>query len=333
MDIRLLTTAPELAAYDAWVSAHAEGSLWQSLAWKRFQEARKREVRVYAAMEGDRIVASALVVIDRTAGGYSTWDIPRGPLAEDRGQRTGSGELLHHIVADAKADRCFALYLSPLSALPSDFRLLTSDSPRHEQPEATRIVDLTLTEEDLLKQMHQKGRYNIKVAEKNGVRVELSQDVAAYATLARETAKRDGFTVPSQAHFEAFLRTVEGSFLLLAYAGTLETHPSPIAGLIGVVWETTGIYYYGASSYEHRALMAPYLLQWEAMKHCKAQGCERYDLLGVAPPGAPENHPWQGISGFKEKFGGETVTYPPERQTILRPLVYALLRLKRRLAG
>ena len=107
----------------------------------------------------------------------------------------------------------------------------------------------------------------------------------------------------------------------------------PIAGLIGVIWEKTGIYYYGASSYEHRALMAPYLLQWEAMKYCKAQGCTQYDLLGIAPPDAGTDHPWQGISGFKEKFGGKVVMYPPEQMMVLRPVMQKLLTLKRKLLG
>jgi lipid II:glycine glycyltransferase (peptidoglycan interpeptide bridge formation enzyme) len=102
---------------------------------------------------------------------------------------------------------------------------------------------------------------------------------------------------------------------------------------MGVIWGNTGIYYYGASDYEHRALMAPYLLQWKAMKQCKEAGCTRYDLLGIAPPDAPEDHPWQGISRFKEKFGGEIITYPPERQIILRKLAHAGLRLKRKVMG
>ena len=240
-----------------------------------------------------------------------------------------SRELLEKIVKDAKDDKCFALYLSPLSKL--EARSLKLDaSPRHEQPEATRIVDLTLPEEDILKQMHQKGRYNIKVAEKNGVRVEHSEDAGLFAALMADTAARDGFTASSKAHYETFLREIEGSFLLLAYAAE---NPKPIAGYIGVRHGKTGIYYYGASDYEHRALMAPYLLQWHAMKHCKAQGCARYDLLGVAPPEAPKDHPWQGISSFKEKFGGEIITYPHEERIVLRPFVASALALKRKLLG
>ena len=106
---------------------------------------------------------------------------------------------------------------------------------------------------------------------------------------------------------------------------------SPIAGLLGVNWNKAGIYYYGASSYAHRASMAPYALQWETMRFCKANGCETYDLLGVTPSNAPSDHVWSGITNFKEKFGGTLVTYLPEQQIILRPTVNKLLNLKRKL--
>jgi len=95
MLIRVLSQETDLATYDAWVKRHPQGSLWQSLEWKRFQEALGREMRVYAAMEGQEIQASALVVIDRTAFGLTTWDVPRGPLGEwpeisGQNQRTNS---------------------------------------------------------------------------------------------------------------------------------------------------------------------------------------------------------------------------------------------------
>jgi lipid II:glycine glycyltransferase (peptidoglycan interpeptide bridge formation enzyme) len=102
-----------------------------------------------------------------------------------------------------------------------------------------------------------------------------------------------------------------------------------------------GIYYYGASDERHRALMAPYLLQWKAMQHCRANGCTHYDLLGVAPhstgsgqaSGSDEKHAWAGITNFKEKFGGAFVAYPPEQQIVLRPMTWRLLSLKRKLLG
>ncbi len=213
-------------------------------------------------------------------------------------------------------------------------------------PEATRMIDLTLNDDDLLAQMKPKGRYNIRLAEKHGVRVVQSDDVEAYAALAKETWARDGFRGPKRG-YETFLKDLPGSFLLLAFP-PLDTKKTPsdghfdvssgqkdlkpIAGLLGVVCGSVGIYYYGASTDRHRELMAPYLLQWEAMKHCRSHGCIAYDLFGIAPEGVV-NHPWAGVSDFKAKFGGKVLNYPPEREIILRPGVRTLLTIKRKLLG
>lgn len=334
MDIRLLSSPDDLALYEAWVQTHPQGTLWQSLSWKRYQEALGRETRVYGALEGSKIVASALVIIDKTTFGLSTWDMPRGPLGPHgmeneqtaNGKRTmQSHQLLQRILQDAKKDRCFALYLSPVQEL-SAFHFPFSISPRHEQPEATRILDLTLSEDQILAQMHQKGRYNIKVAERHGVTVEESQDIDAFYTLLQSTADRDGFQVGPRKRYEKFLKELPGSFLLIALVDG-----SPIAGLLGITCRSTTYYYYGASSYTHRALMAPYLLQWKAMKRAKALGCTQYDLLGISPLDAPSDHPWVQISAFKEKFGGAVVTYPPEQRIVLKPLISVLLNIKRRI--
>lgn len=345
MDVRLLTTVPDLRAYEEWLAHHPDATLWQSPAWKAYQESLGRRTRLYGAVEEGKIRASALVIVDTTAAGLCVWDIPRGPLIAISDERLAvsdehraiSERLLEAIIRDARHERCLCLYLSPVLSLPAS-RYPLAASPRHEQPEATRMIDLSESEEGILAQMHQKGRYNIKVADKNGVRVEESRDTAAFARLMAETAARDGFRGPSQRQFEAFLHGVPGSFLLLAYgpsAGSSSVDPGnasqPIGGLIGAQWKNCGIYYYGASDYEQRALMAPYALQWAAMRLCRERGCVRYDLLGVAPPDAPADHPWQGISGFKEKFGGAVITYPAEQRIVLKPVLATLLAMKRKI--
>jgi len=349
METRRLTSPEGLHGYDTWVRRHPAGSLWQSLAWKKYQEALGRETRIYALMEGQHIVASALVVIDRTLFGFSTWDIPRGPIW-DLGLRTEDlGHFLETIIADAKNSHCLSLFISPITTLPPTPYPLRPSS-RHEQPSATRVIDLMVHEEEILKQMKPKGRYNITVADRHGITVRESQDISAFMALLKKTGHRDNFTIHSQHYYKAFLRELPDSFLLLAFSSQTPTPvPSPtgggvprrggvgdelpIAGLLGVHWGSRAYYYYGASDHTHRALMAPYALQWAAMRRAKAAGIRTYDLLGIAPPDAAENHPWQGVSAFKEKFGGTVVTYPPEQEIVLRPVAKGLLQWKRILLG
>lgn len=337
--VHTIGTPAELAAYEAWIQTHPHGSLWQSLAWKKYQEALGREVRIY--VYGD-FEATALVVIDETSLGFSTWDIPRGPLWRDTRHETLDLRILSHIAEEAQNKRCVTLYFSPPVSCPLHPTTYTlQPSTRSEQPECTRIIDLTKSDEEILSGMHQKGRYNIHLAERHGVGVEriekLSKpDILDFALdslyrLILETGRRDSFTPLPKAHYEAFLKHLEGSFLLLAYSPS--PAPSPIAGLMGVVWRNVGYFYYGASNYTHRHLMAPYLLQWEAMKLCKELTCTTYDLLGVCVDAASSTHPWRGISTFKEKFGGSLTVYPKEQEMLLRPMAATLLKLKRRVVG
>lgn len=320
--VRLL----ESAERDAWakhVHTCAGATLWQSPAWAAYQEALGRTVRVHVAEEDGVVTGSAMVAIDETAGGFSTWDIPRGPIGAHR------EAILEHILHDAKKGKCLAVFCSPPLPLATPYG---APSRRHEQPEATRILNLTLDDNALLAQMKPKGRYNISVARRFAIDVQPSTDIDAFHALLAVTGGRDGFAIGPKARYRTFLEEVPGAFLLLAYH-TSESVTVPVSGLLGAVDGQTGIYYYGASSYAHRQLMAPYLLQWEAMQHCKAQGCTRYDLLGVAPPDASSEHPWAGITNFKEKFGGDLVTYPRERCITLRPFVWWALQMKRKLLG
>jgi len=308
-------------------------SLWQSLAYREYAEALGKETRLYALTEeGAEVpIATALVIIDRTSLRLTVWEIPRGPLGEER------EALLEHLIAAARSERALVIFSSPPEPLNigrGTACALLHPSGRTIHGEATRIVDLARSEEEILAQMKPKGRYNISVAQKHGVTVEQSQDIDAFYGLVKETTHRDKFTAPPLEHYRTFLTRLAGSFLLLAFPPpSPNPNPNPIAGLLGVCWNQQGIYYYGASQYAHRAVMAPYLLQWEAIRLCKHRGCTSYDLLGIAPAGASANHPWQGISSFKEKFGGTVRTYPPEQAAILRPWTERMLRWKRRMVG
>lgn len=313
--VRILTPAEETTY------APNGATLWQSRAWAHYQRSLGREVRIYAGGG-----ASALVVIDRTAGGFSTWDLPRGPLWTHEKDLSA---LLEAIIPDAKNNRCIELTLSAVTPLPAHGLPFTV-SARHVQPQATRVLDIGITEDVILSGMHQKGRYNISVARKSGVSVRQgsSEDLDAFYALLKATGGRDGFTIAQQSHYARFLSDLGGSFLLIA-----EHEGKAIGGLLGVIHGTTGIYYYGASSYAHRSLMAPYLLQWEAIRRAKSAGCTHYDLLGVSPENAPYEDPWRGITDFKRKFGGAVISYPPEQTLVLRPTVKMLLGWKRRILG
>lgn len=322
MSLRLLTSTEDLAAYGAWLQEHPKRSLWQSPEWKHYQESLGKDVRVYV-WENGGIHCAGLAVIDTTALGLSTWDFPYGPLWDESVSVADAEKFMREIAALAAKEKCMTLHMScPVS----DFSV-GSPSGRTVYPEASRIVDLAQSEEEILADMKPKGRYNIKVAQKHGIEVRESKDIEAFVALHADTAERDAFTTPVAHTYRHFLQDLDGSFLLFAYAPGIH---DPIAGLLGVLWDDRAIYYYGASAHAYRTYMAPYALQWETLRFCKQRGAISYDLFGVTPHNT-SHHPWAGVTAFKEKFGGQYREFPPERMLVLKPAMHHLLNLKRKI--
>ena len=183
---------------------------------------------------------------------------------------------------------------------------------RHFLEPYTRIIDLMLSEDDILRGMHEKWRYNIRLAEKRGVSFywtdidESSLDI--WMNLLSDTTNRDGFAHNSRAYYEAFLSQKD---IVKLWFCTYEGRA--IAAGVFVYYRDTAIYYYGASTSdpEYRKHMAPYLLQWKALQEAKNRGCTRYDFLGITWPGESESH-LEGVTAFKEKFGWEIVELGPK---------------------
>ena len=203
----------------------------------------------------------------------------------------------------------------------------------------TRVLDLTIAEDEILAQMHEKWRYNIRTAIKKGVVVERAdptrENIDIWMQLFSDTLIRDGFAGNSREYYEIFIQRLEKTNQWWLYFARFEGRV--IAAGIFVFAPGRAIYYYGASSSDpsDRRVFGSYLLQWEAIRIAKAHGIRVYDYLGISPPDA--NDALAGVSFFKSRFGGKVVTLPAK---MLYPLswkysVFAVLQkiknlLKRR---
>ena len=65
---------------------------------------------------------------------------------------------------------------------------------------------------------------------------------------------------------------------------TIYDGSSPLATAILVGCGDVFTYLFGASDYEYRNLMAPYLVQWEGIQLGKKLGYKFYDFWGITPP-------------------------------------------------
>jgi lipid II:glycine glycyltransferase (peptidoglycan interpeptide bridge formation enzyme) len=194
-------------------------------------------------------------------------------------------------------------------------------SPEQIQFRNTVELDLTESEEALLAGMKPKTRYNIRLAERKGIRVREGTvaDLPVMAAMYAETAARDQFTIrPTDYYLDIwkdFCTAGIGQLLLAEY------EEEPVAALLLVKYGARAIYMYGASTDKERNRMPNYLLQWEAIGRAKAAGCTVYDFWG-APNEFVETDKLWGVWRFKDGFQGEVVRHIGAWDYPVRPWLY-----------
>lgn len=198
-------------------------------------------------------------------------------------------------------------------------------SPRPLFTKYTFQIDLTKSEKELMSQMKEKTRYNVRLAQKHGVKVLEDNSPEAfeiYLRLLAETTTRQKF----YAHNEDYHRKMWEIFapsgfvhLLLAYY-----QEKPLVAWILFRFRETLYYPYGASSAEHREVMASNLIMWEAIKLGKKLGCQIFDLWGCLGPNPSPADPWYGFHRFKEGYGGKLVEFIGTYDLVINPLLYRI---------
>ena len=184
-------------------------------------------------------------------------------------------------------------------------------SPQSIQPQRTLLVDLRGSEDEILSRMKQKTRYNIRLASRKGVVVKPSTDLTSFYRLMLSTGERETFGVHSldyyQQAYDHFAPRRECQLLTAEYEGEM------LAALMVFARRNQSWYFYGASSDQQRNLMPTYLLQWEAMRWAREQGCTQYALWGVHNEDEEtleneftgrQDGLW-GVYRFKRGFGGQ----------------------------
>lgn len=196
----------------------------------------------------------------------------------------------------------------------------------------TFLIDLTKSEDELLKNMHPKTRYNIKIAQKHGVEVvEDNSDKAfqKYLDLTEETTRRQNFFAHTETYHKLMWQTLKvqstkykvQSFdknKLTAHLLTAKYQSKILITWILFVFKDTLYYPYGASSNENRNVMASYAMMWEAIRFGKKLGLKKFDLWG--------REEGKGFTRFKEGFGPEVIEFLGTWDLVINPTAYKIYR-------
>jgi lipid II:glycine glycyltransferase (peptidoglycan interpeptide bridge formation enzyme) len=187
----------------------------------------------------------------------------------------------------------------------------------------TFILDLSKSEDRLLADMHQKTRYNIKVAQKHNVVVREDNSPAAfnkYLELEEETTKRQQFFAHNRKYQISMWGTMSNAGI--AKLWTASAGGEILAAWILFYWKDTVYYPYGASGRNQRETMAPNLLLWEIAKSAKNNGFKKFDLWGAIGPNPDEKDPWYGFHRFKQGYNPDLIEFAGSFDLVLNPLLY-----------
>jgi hypothetical protein len=165
-------------------------------------------------------------------------------------------------------------------------------------PFGTYSLDLSLSEEDLWKGMHQKHRNVVRNAEKSGVTVDMGiGNLRAAFGLVRDTMARSAMGFYGETEFmDMAARLGDRLAVFTAFA---EGRPQ---GCAMFPYSRQGAYYSFGGSIEKPELGAMNLLHWTAIRHFKAAGVAKYDFVGARIKPA-EGSKLEGIQRFKSRFG------------------------------
>jgi peptidoglycan pentaglycine glycine transferase (the first glycine) len=325
-------SAEQHAAWDAFVSTHAQGHLLQSWQWGELKgRTGWSPLRLVLEQPETQQILAAAQVLRRTAPHLPLWAgylayIPKGPVL-DWSQPALCETFLTQLEHTLRRQGAIALRIEPAQeATPENAhvhqRLLDwgAQPVPPIQPLRTILLDLSPSEETLLAALKEKWRYNVRLAARKGVTVRTATteaDVRTWYDLLRITSTRDRFgihTLDYYLHIWQLLAPFNQVRLLLAeYQGQV------LAGIFVGLFAQQVIYLYGASSNEQRHLMPNYLLQWEAIRYAKRYSARSYDFWGI-PATDDDTEAMAGVYRFKSGWGGRVVSFLGAYQKVFRPV-------------
>ncbi len=294
------------------------GSFLQSWQWGEFQESLNRKIW---RIQTDNL--KALVIKYDLPLNKNYLYCPMGLVTEDNIK-----SFLEEIKGIVQEEKSVFFKIEPDRLPRSDLfekGLTFKQSQKQIQPSKTIILDITKPEQKLLEQMHQKTRYNIKLAKRKGIAIEESnKKIDDFLRLSKETAKRDNFHIHDQGYYKKMIEVLGKQGIIRLILAKYKN--KVISANLVCFFGQTVVYLHGASDYNFRNLMAPYLLQWQTILQAKELGFKHYDFWGI------NEKKWPGVTRFKKGFNGQEITHPGAFDLIFQPLWYKIYNLARKIS-
>lgn len=317
--------------WDDFVAKNSEdGGLLQSFGWGLFKEVMNKKIfRIGIEGKKGNLLACCLAIKEKGAFRINFIDIYRGPIIKKGREKLNIQNVLIALFSELKSiaieEKAIAIradfgvienVLKPTLNKGDIKSLKFARSYRDIQPRSTLFIDLKQPESKILAQMKPKHRYNIRLAEKKGVKIKaadkknLEFEFNKFWRLLELTSLRDEFAIHEKKYYWQMLNlgmTIKNkqNFTIKLYIA--EHNEKIIAAAIVGCFGNTAVYMHGASDNSQRALMAPHLLQWKIIQDAKKNRYSFYDLGGIKSESekSSSQKDWDGITRFKIGFAPE----------------------------
>ncbi len=316
---------------------YPEANFLQSYQWKKLHNDLNMKTNAVAFCRDDKIVGVALIVIkDAKRGRYA--EVSAGPLMNWEDEDLAKF-VTQQIKKIAKKENAVFTRIRPqlLKSVETEglfAKLGYKKAPMHLHAEHTSILDLSQSEEEILKNMRRQTRYEVRKADKLNITVEhfpAQEKIDQFIALQNETARRQGFVTSSETFLKTLATTFENSAQI--YVSSINTNSEESNANVndaevlnmGLILKSgqEADYFEAASSEMSYSYPGAYGLLWQAIKDTKNEGYKRFNFWGISYNNDPHNR-YAGVTTFKKGFGGESVTYMPAQDLIINPVKYSL---------
>ena len=319
MELLDFTNYDAVNEYENFVSSHM-GSFTQSVRWAGVKQNWRHEAIISRDGHG-RIRATALVLIKKFPPPFKSFLYsPRGAIC-DFSDHYALSDILKGLETLSKKYHAYSCKLDPLIEETDSEKIYTlrgaglnfvpwQSDDATIQCRSNYILEINgRTEDELMQSFKSKCRYNIRLAQRRGVRCGVygKERLSDFQKLMEETKTRDGFCTRSRSYFARMMDAL-GEHCRLYIC---DYNGRPLSGAICVQYAGRTYYVYGASTGAHRELMPNYLMQWEMIRWAVKSGCDIYDFQGV-PHWWDQDHPNYGVYRFKTGFNGRLAIYAGE---------------------
>lgn len=296
--------------------------LLQSPEWEKFQKSLGKKV---IKIKGDSY--SALAILEPTPVGNYLF-VPYGPHLANQDALKPALEDLKKV---AKKEKAIFIRIEPTCYFPQkDLKQFGAHKVKDIDPAETWVVDLPDANDKLLQKLPRRLRGYYNTHKNKGIEIIRSrrpEDIKHLARLQSITFAKKGIKPYQEDYLKQELSQDFSTLYLAKYDKKI------IAAVLVFDYDKTRFYMQAASDKSYAKLNANGILTIQAILDAKEKGLSYFDFWGIAPAGAPANHPWAGFTAFKKMFAGDEKIYSGTYDIPVAKIKYSIYKLARKIKG